>query len=369
VPLREPYRLAFGSVAAFDTLLVVLRDASGNEGLGEATILTGYTDETIEESWRIACVTARRLAADLAHGSALLARLAATHPFTATAFRTAFEMAAGSPWLAVRHPVAVPLAGLLDAHDEAAIGEALDRLIDAGYGTIKIKVGFDAAADIARVRAVQRIAAGRVRIRIDANQGYSAQQAMAFVRALEPDGIELFEQPCAAGDWTSHVAVARMSHLPLMLDESIYGMQDIERAAQLEAAAYIKLKLMKTTSLADLAACLRRIRQLGMTPVLGNGVACDPGCWMEACVAAQCVDTAGEMNGYLKTRASLLSERLAFRRGAIVLQPGFRPSLSRDAVAQLQVESPLQIDVRHRRGGSAADGSVHWTIAGDSGER
>jgi L-Ala-D/L-Glu epimerase / N-acetyl-D-glutamate racemase len=348
VPLHEPYRLAFGAIEWFDTIMVALRDCDGREGFGEATVLTGYTDETIEESWHVAVKTAGDLALDMRHAEQTLIGLAAMHPFTATAFRTALEMLHHSKWLALAKPAAVPLVGLLHARDEAAIAQEIEALIAAGFRTIKVKIGFEAARDIAVVRAVQRIAAGRFDIRIDANQGYTAEQAITFIRALEPDGIELFEQPCAAGDWASHMAVARASHLPLMLDESIYGIEDIERAAALKAAAYIKVKLMKMTTLAALAHSIQRIRELGMKPVLGNGVACDLGCWMEACVAAQCIDNAGEMNGYLKARSALLDQPLEFRQGAILLQPDFNPAVDRTRIEPLQVEPAVHFDVEDR---------------------
>jgi len=48
VPLIRPYRLSFGDLVAFDTLLVELIDADGRISFGEATVLTGYTDETID---------------------------------------------------------------------------------------------------------------------------------------------------------------------------------------------------------------------------------------------------------------------------------------------------------------------------------
>ena len=54
---------------------------------------------------------------------------------------------------------------------------------------------------------------------------------------------------------------------------------------------------MKLGSLAALARGLERIRELGMEPVLGNGVATEIGCWMEACVARSHIRNAGEMNG------------------------------------------------------------------------
>ena len=54
VPLSVPYKLSFGPVEAFDTIIAEARAADGRTGLGEATLLTGYTDETVDGSWRLA---------------------------------------------------------------------------------------------------------------------------------------------------------------------------------------------------------------------------------------------------------------------------------------------------------------------------
>jgi L-alanine-DL-glutamate epimerase-like enolase superfamily enzyme len=123
----------------------------------------------------------------------------------------------------------------------------------------------------------------------------------------------------------------------MMLDESIYGLEDIERAARLGAARYIKLKLMKMGSLELLAQGIRRIRELGMEPVLGNGVACEVGCWMEACVARTLIANAGEMNGFLKPVTRLLADPLPFRDGALILDAGYAPRLDADAVSRCTV--------------------------------
>lgn len=56
-----------------------------------------------------------------------------------------------------------------------------------------------------------------------------------------------------------------------------------------------------------------------MIPVLGNGVASDPGCWMEACVADVLIDNAGEMNGFLKPGAPLFMQPLTVADGAITM--------------------------------------------------
>jgi hypothetical protein len=90
---------------------------------------------------------------------------------------------------------------------------------------------------------------------------------------------------------------------------------------------------MKFSSLARLEAAILKIRALGMKPVLGNGVATDVGCWMEACIAARHIDNAGEMNGFLKPREQLLAEPLAFADGAIEIPAQWRPRLD---VARLE---------------------------------
>jgi L-alanine-DL-glutamate epimerase-like enolase superfamily enzyme len=339
VPLRAPYRLAFGPVEHYDTLVVECVGRDGGVGLGEATVLTGYTEETIEDSWRAAREIAGDLAAlDTAAARRRLDRIVHDRPFTATAFGTALEMLEGSAHLAVERETPVPILGLLGATGEEAMQAEFERLLADGYRTIKIKVGFDVAKDIAHVRTVQKLVRGRARIRIDANQGYTAEQGIAFVKALEPGDVELFEQPCAAGDWDAHLAVVRAASVPMMLDESVYGIADVERAAALGAARFIKVKLMKLGTLDALAQAIARIRALGMQPVLGNGVACDLGCWMEACIAARHIDNAGEMNGFLKARAQLLTESLEMRDGAVRLAPGFAPRLAVERLAPFVVE-------------------------------
>jgi L-alanine-DL-glutamate epimerase-like enolase superfamily enzyme len=338
VPLVTPYRLAFGPVEHFDTIVVEITGSDGEVGLGEATVLTGYTDETIDGSWAIAReLGASLVAMDTASAMQRIVAAGREFPFTATAFGTAIEMLGDSPLLKVSEPTRVPLLGLLHGEQEAEIAREFEALLAAGFRTIKVKIGFDAERDAGRVRAVQRVVAGRARIRLDANQGYRVADAVAFVRDLDPADIELFEQPCAAGDWDAHLAVVRAAGVPMMLDESIYGVADIERAAELHAARYVKVKLMKLVTLDALAAAIARIRALGMKPVLGNGVACDLGCWMEACVAAHTIDNAGEMNGFLKARGDVLDAPLRFEDGAIVLAPGFAPRLDRDGLARFRV--------------------------------
>lgn len=336
VPLRTPYKLAFGLLRHFDTLLVVAEDAAGARGLGEATVLTGYTDETVDGAWSCMQECAREVVGMRpAEARERLLRRVDAAPFAVSGLVTAIEMMQGDAAFKVPAAAAVPLLGMLNAESGAALAAEVDALLAQGFRTLKVKVGFDAQKDALRLREIQRVVAGRASIRVDANQGFSREDALRFAAGIDPQGIELLEQPCAAHDWDAACAVARVSSVPMMLDESIYGLDDIRRAAALGAARFVKVKLMKLGSLARLAEAIALIRELGMAPVLGNGVACEVGCWMEALVARSGITNAGEMNGYLKQAVPLLANPPRFAGGAIQLEPGYTPQIDDDALARL----------------------------------
>ena len=75
VPLTRAYRVALADIRHFDTILVETKDAHGVHGYGEATVLTGYTQETIAQSWARACTLAESVVGlDTRSAKALIGR-------------------------------------------------------------------------------------------------------------------------------------------------------------------------------------------------------------------------------------------------------------------------------------------------------
>jgi L-alanine-DL-glutamate epimerase-like enolase superfamily enzyme len=142
----------------------------------------------------------------------------------------------------------------------------------------------------------------------------------------------LFEQPCDADDWDANAKVAALSPVPVMLDEPICALADIEQAGGIRNVGYCKLKLKRFGGLSLLAEALAAVRTCGMEPVLGDGLGTELSCWMEACVATKTIRNAGEFNGFLKPELRLFAEPLEFAAGELILSPGFRPALDRDAL-------------------------------------
>ncbi len=340
LPLTVPYKVSLRTFHHFAPLVVEMRDIDGRTGWGEAEIHEGYSHETAETGWAFC----RRLAPALigctpAEAIARLEPGAATDPHAASILMSAAETLDDHPALQLREPLVVPLLAPVHSMAPEKVADEVAALLAQGFRTLKVKVGFDVDADLRRLAAIQAAVAGRASLRLDANQAFSEAEGRTFAASLDPAGIELFEQPCDKANWAANAAVAVVSRVPVMLDESIYSLSDIDRAASLPGVGFVKLKLKKLGGISRLIAGLERVRALGLEPVLGDGTATDIGGWLEGCVARTTIRNAGEMNGYLKLTTPLFTPGLPFADGALRLPAGYAPEVDRAAITRFTTMS------------------------------
>ncbi|HYC47983.1 MAG TPA: enolase C-terminal domain-like protein [Burkholderiales bacterium] len=330
LPLRKPYRVSFRTYTALEPIIVEMRGADGETGWGEAYIPPGSTFETPESGWAFCTEqAAQAVGLDSASIAEAVEQRTDSAPFAATALSMALAMLERHPALAVAETHRVPLLVPVSAQEDADIAAEVETLLDAGYRTLKVKVGWDVDDDLRRVRAVQSALAGRGEITMDANRGYDRAQGCAFASSLNPVGIALFEQPCGADDWDANSAVAKVSTVPLMLDESIRNTADIARAATIDGVELVKLKMKRLGGIDRTIAAMQRAQQAGLGVCLGDGVATELLCWAEACIGRPFLERAGDMNGFLKPKVRLFREPLEFDGGALVLKAGFWPDIDR----------------------------------------
>ncbi|MSP67688.1 MAG: hypothetical protein EXQ96_06255 [Alphaproteobacteria bacterium] len=329
VPLFKAYNTKLGAITELDSIVAEAHDTEGRTGIGEATVIPGYTHESADGAWAFVKDHAERMIGkDTAWAKKSLDPHRKHDPHAASVLQVACEMIEDNPILkAPQKETPVPILAPVNSKDLAEIPGEIEELIGLGFRTLKIKVGWDVDTDLERVALIQERNRGRAQLRLDANQGFSREDGKRFAAALAKDSMQLFEQPCKADDWESNAAVAAVSSVPVMMDESIYGFEDIERAGKIKGCGFVKLKIGKMTSVDLLKRGLERIGELGMTAVLGNGAATDIGCWIEACVGRVAIKNAGEMHGYLKNRIQFLRDPLPFKDGAIVLKAGYQAAL------------------------------------------
>lgn len=142
-----------------------------------------------------------------------------------------------------------------------------------GFRVFKLKVGADLDADVRVLRAVQQQVPDAV-FRLDANGGFDAAQALQLLAAARAGGValECFEQPCAREDLTGMARVAREGGVPVIADESVRSMDDLERVIAHAAADGVNLKLVKSGGLLAARDIGERARAAGLSVMCGGMV-------------------------------------------------------------------------------------------------
>lgn len=148
--------------------------------------------------------------------------------------------------------------------------------VKQGFRVLKVKVGKEGKADVERIRAIRRAVGSDAVIRVDANQGWTAGQAISIIRAMEDAGldIELVEQPVPAHDFEGMKAITRAVETPILADESVFSAEDAVKIIQNGAADLINIKLMKTGGI------WKALQICSVADVYG--VKCMMGCMLES---------------------------------------------------------------------------------------
>lgn len=120
------------------------------------------------------------------------------------------------------------------------------KAIGKGFKALKVKVGIDPAEDVERVKMIRETVGSDVQIRVDANQGWTPEQAIDVLNKIEKFGIQFAEQPVPADNVKGLLKVKKNSPVPIMADESVHSPEDALRLIRAEAVNFINIKLMKS---------------------------------------------------------------------------------------------------------------------------
>lgn len=119
--------------------------------------------------------------------------------------------------------------------------------VSQGFTCLKVKCGMDSNHDIEAVLAIRDAVGPKIKIRLDANEGYTVEQTLDVILTLENLGadIELMEQPTPAKFLYSLKEVTAQCPVPIMADETVLTLRDSLRSVKMELADMINIKLMK----------------------------------------------------------------------------------------------------------------------------
>ena len=192
--LREPLRFAWGTLDERELLRVRLVAADGAEGHGEAAPLEPY-DGVALAAVRAALDAYAEVLAELEDPEAALEACRAERdlPQALAAVDLAlWDLAgrrAGRPvaqLISVEAARSIPVNAAIDARDRAGAAGAAAAAAQAGFDTIKLKVGV--GDDAGRLAAVRAAVGSRVAIRIDANGSWEPDEAVAHLSSARARG-------------------------------------------------------------------------------------------------------------------------------------------------------------------------------------
>jgi L-Ala-D/L-Glu epimerase len=272
--LNNPFRLSYGVSDTRQTYIIRLLE---DEGWGEGTIPPYYGVDFNEMTafWDAAAQRDDPLPDEV---DAVETWVGLNGPAPA---RCALEMAlldriarrrGLSLWQLLELPIPAPkptsFTIAIDTPEEMARMATMRTQVGniAGFPVLKIKLGGD-GEDEARLDAIRQ-ARPDVRLRVDANAGWTYDQAGEYLRRFEPYQLEMIEQPMEKHALEPMGLLQSQTSIPIVADESVQTLDDVQRLANAGVSG-INVKLMKAGGLMAALRMIRLARENNMRVMLG----------------------------------------------------------------------------------------------------
>lgn len=270
IPLLEPFTISTGTVSEAHNVLITVTLHNGSVGYGECAPFPASTGESQETALAAARGCIELLKGRDASSWRVLSKLIRSVYYAQTTVCAGMEMAIldaltrsysiplyvffGGASTSVETDMSIPMVTPERGYDLAK------ETVARGIRSIKIKVGSDLRDDVARVEAV-REGAPNVGLMLDANQGYTANEALICLEALDNRDIRpmLMEQPVHKDDHEGLRYVTQHTTVPIAADESAYSAANVAHLIEMGAVNFVNIKLMKSgfVEALDIAAVCR----------------------------------------------------------------------------------------------------------------
>jgi muconate cycloisomerase len=275
LPMVKPLKMSFEEVKSAENVLVRLETGDGVVGWGGAAAAPTMTGETVASMAAAIRYLAPKLEGMPLDDIAAVMKRAGNYLYGNNSAKSVIEIALhdalgrsrGKPvhdLLGGKRRERVPILRMVGTGKGTAADVADAKRARAdGHVAFKIKVGVaEPREDAERTRAICEALTGNGSLLIcaDANQGWTPEQAITYVRGVEDTPLAFFEQPVAAHDIEGMSRVARASRVKIGCDEGLHSLDDLKRHHAAGAAGGFSLKTIKLG---------------GMQPVMDAGLLCE----------------------------------------------------------------------------------------------
>lgn len=258
--MTKPFRISLGSSEYYEGYILKIQTDDGIMGFGEAVptpYITGDTMESIEGELK----NLKRILIGEEESQENINEILKKNFKASKASRAAVDMAI---WDIIGKRANLPVYKIIGGSkkdiktsltvDLAPPEEArkmASQFLNEGIKVFKIKLGSGFQEDVERVKQVRNVIGNEKMIYVDFNQAYDAKRALKVIDAIKRYEIEFIEQPVPAWDLKSLKFIKERTDIPIMADESLVSIHDLEKIVHFEAADMINIKLMKAGGITD----------------------------------------------------------------------------------------------------------------------
>jgi L-Ala-D/L-Glu epimerase len=288
IPLKQPFVISLGPQYDADNIIVVIKTTDGITGWGECSPYMSINGESMDT-----CFIVGQYLAKASKGKDALDIEGCTKAMNSIITRnenikSAFDMAL---YDIAAQQAEQPLYQFLGGQKNKVIStdmtvglgtpekmakEALEYK-QAGFPSIKVKLGTTTGADVERIQAIRAAIGNEHPLRIDANQGWSVDVAIATLKALGKYNIEHCEEPIARWSFMELPHVRKNSPIKIMADESCFDQRDAANLARIDAVDYFNIKLGKSGGIYNALQIVETAK--------ANHIHLQVGCFMESRLA------------------------------------------------------------------------------------
>lgn len=309
IPLVTPFKTALRTVESVNDIVVRIETDDGAVGFGEApptAVITGDTKGSIMTAIRD-FIAPSLMGMDIENLDGIMKKLHGSI-LKNTSAKAAVDMAIYDLYAKnLSKPLYQVLGGYsheietdltISVNDIPEMVKDSQKAVKEGFRILKIKVGKEGIRDVERIKAIREAVGKDIKIRVDANQGWTAKEAVKIIQMMEDAGLEidLVEQPVKAHDLQGMKFITSHVYTPILADESVFSAEDAIHILEERAADLINIKLIKTGGIYE-ALKICNIAEI-------YGVECMIGCMLESKIAVSAAAHLAAAKGII-TRADL----------------------------------------------------------------
>jgi L-alanine-DL-glutamate epimerase-like enolase superfamily enzyme len=281
IKLKEPFIISLGKHEYAENIIVVIKTDEGLTGFGECCPFKTINGESMESG----IVVGKFLAQNLL-GKNPLDIAACSSSMDATIYgnssiKSAFDIAL---YDIASQQAQLPLYAFLKGKNNKIIltdytisidnsdkmAADAQKIIAGGFQIIKVKLGGTQEQDLERIKKIREAIGNEIPLRIDANQGWKAEEAVDILTTLAPYNIQHCEEPIPRWDFMELPRIKKESPISIMADESCCDHHDTKRLIALSACDQFNVKLGKSSGIFKALKIIRLAEEADIKMQIGG---------------------------------------------------------------------------------------------------